>query len=119
MLLCAVGAQSATGTITGQVVDAASGLPLSGVPVHLTDTKTADTDGDGRFRFDNVPSESQTLTVSVVGYAPFRRALAVGAGGSIHVLIPLVGGTGTYTERVQVIGDLFRQSEPAVPAQQL
>jgi hypothetical protein len=119
MLLCAVGPQRSTGTITGQVVDAATGLPLSGIPVHLTDTKAADTDRDGRFRFDDVPTESQTLTVSVVGYVPFRRTCAVGAGGSIHILIPLVGGTGTYSERVQVIADPFLRSETGVPAQQL
>ncbi len=107
------------GTITGQVVDAATGQPLSDIPVHLTDAGAADTDRDGRFRFENVSTEPRTLAVSVVGYAPFRRQISVGAGGSIHVLIPLVGGTGTYSERVQVIGDPFRQREPAVPAQQL
>jgi hypothetical protein len=118
MLVCAATAQ-ATGTITGQVVDAATGLPLSDVPVHLTEAIAVDTDRDGRFRFDRVAADSQTLTVSVVGYAPFRRQVAVGVGGSVHILIPLVGGTGTYAERVQVVGDAFRQPEAAVPAQQL
>jgi hypothetical protein len=112
-------AQPATGTITGQVVDAATGLPLSDVPVHLTEAKAADTDREGRFRFERVATEPLTLTVSVVGYAPFKRQVAVGAGGSIHILIPLIGGTGTYSERVQVVGDPFQQPEAAVPAQQL
>ncbi len=121
MLLCASGPiqQTQTGTITGQVVDAGTGLPLSNIPVHLTGSQAAVTDRDGRFHLEHVPPGRRTLSVSVVGYSPFKRQVAIGAGGSIYIAIPLVGGTGTYAERVEVIGDPFRQSEAAVPAQQL
>ena len=119
VFLAAVAYAQPTGTITGQVVDAASGLPLDGIPVHLTDAIAAQTNRDGAFRFEHVPPESQTLTVSVVGYAPYKRQVAVGAGGSIDVVIPLVGGTGTYSDRVQVVANPFRQTEAAVPAQQV
>src|SRR5206468_4057994 len=45
--------------------------------------------------------------------------VAVGAGGSIFVLIPLAEGTGTYTEHVEVKGELFPQVERGVAAQQV
>ena len=48
-----------------------------------------------------------------------RREIDLGEGGSIYLLIPLTEGTGTYTERVEVTGDLFRQGEPGVAAQQV
>ena len=48
-----------------------------------------------------------------------RRDIELGEGGSIYLVIPLTEGTGTYTERVEVTGDLFRQGETGVPAQQV
>lgn len=119
LIASAARGQPSTGSITGQVVDAATGLPLSKIPVHISDATAVETDTSGRFRFDFIPSGPQTLSVSVVGYAAYQRRVEVGAGGSIYILIALVGGTGTYSERVEVVSDPFRQAEIAVPAQQL
>ena len=105
--------------VTGQVVDAASGIGLSGVRVQILGQPiTVLTDSEGRFALDGVPPGRHGLTISVVGYVLARRDIEVGEGGSISIVIPLTEGTGTYTERVEVTGDLFRQAEAAVAAQQ-
>src|SRR6185503_6301852 len=119
LIASAARGQPSTGSITGQVVDTATGLPLSKIPVHLSDATSVETDAAGRFRFDSIPGGTRTLSVSVVGYPAFKRQVEVGAGGSIYILIPLVGGTGPYNERVEVVSDPFRPAEAAVPAQQL
>jgi hypothetical protein len=117
--VCPVAAQNGA-RVTGQVVDATSGIGLSGVRVQIVgQTATALTDAEGRFALDGVPAGRHGLTVSVVGYVLARRDIEVGEGGSIAVVIPLAEGTGTYTERVEVTGDLFRQAEQAVAAQQV
>ena len=141
--LCATGlARSqrqppANATVAGVVVDGASGLPLSDVRVQLQrrtepaagrreplaggerrdPAVVALTDREGRFALTGVPPGTHVLTVSVVGFVMARRDVTVGDGGSIFLTIPLAGGTGTYSERVEVTGDLFPQAEPAVAAQ--
>jgi hypothetical protein len=116
----ALAGQASSSTITGQVVDAASGLGLANVRVQFADvTMSAQTGQDGTFRLEAIPVGRHTLVVSVVGYVHVRREIVTGAGGSIHLVIPLVEGTGTYTEQVHVVGDLFRQAEAGVPAQQV
>ena len=116
-------------TITGQVVDGATGVGLSDVPVQMYGERAPGTapaplasvltDADGGFTLPDVPSGQHLLTISVVGYVLVRRPVEVGDGGSIHLVIPLVEGTGTYSERVEVKGDLFPEAEPGVPAQQV
>lgn len=107
-------------SVAGQVVDGRTGLGLSDVRVQLQGNPgTVLTDRDGRFVLTGVPEGRHVLTVSVVGYVLVRRDIDVGDGGSISVVVPLTEGTGTYTERVEVTGDLFRQAEAAVAAQQV
>ena len=123
-----VGAQELpAASVSGHVVDAVSGLGLSDVRVQLQRARTADasepeaqtvfTDAEGGFSLHGIPPGAHVLTVSVVGYVMARREIAIGVGGSIYLTIPLAGGTGTYSERVEVTGDLFRRAEPAVAAQ--
>ncbi len=110
----------AAATITGQVVDGASGVGLSDVRVQVQGLAASVlTDAEGRFTLAGVPAGVHVLTVSVVGYVLARQPIEVAEGGSIHLLIPLAEGTGTYSERVEVKGDLFREGEPGVPAQQV
>jgi hypothetical protein len=107
-------------TITGQVVDAHSGLGLSDVRVQVQGQPvTVLTDRDGRFSLTGIPAGRHVLIVAVVGYALVRRDIDLRGGGSLALIVPLSEGTGTYTERVEVTGDLFRQAEPAVAAQQV
>ncbi len=107
-------------TIAGQVVDGRSGLGLSDARVQVQgQPRSVLTDAAGHFTLPDIPPGRHVLTVSVVGYVLVRRDVEVSEGGSIHLVIPLTEGTGTYTERVEVTGDLFRQAESAVPAQQV
>ncbi len=60
-----------TGTLTGRVIDAKSGQPLSEVGVQLVGTtRGVQTGIDGRFRFANVPSGPITIQVRRIGYQP-------------------------------------------------
>ena len=121
-LAAAASAQpSSTGaTINGQVVDGTSGVGLSDVRVQVQGLPDAMvTDRDGRFHLSGVTPGPHVVVVSVVGYVLVRREVTVGIGGTIYLLIPLAEGTGTYSERVEVTGELFRQAEPGVPAQQV
>ena len=105
-------------TITGQVVDGVSGLGLSDARVQVQGQPgSVLTDARGQFTLRDLPPGPHVLTVSVVGFVMVRRELTLGDGGSIYLVIPLAEGTGTYTERVEVTGELFRQGEAGVPAQ--
>jgi len=107
-------------TVTGQVVDGVSGLGLSDVRVQIQGRPgSVLTDSRGQFTLSDIPPGAHVLTVSVVGFVMVRRDISLGEGGSIYLVIPLTEGTGTYTERVEVTGDMFRPGEAAVPAQQV
>jgi hypothetical protein len=94
-------AQTLTRVVAGRVVDAATGEALRGVEVRVGSLETVVTDADGRFRVENAPAGDVTLNVSTVGYALARRTLPAGEAASALV-VPLVRGTGAYTERVTV-----------------
>src|SRR5699024_5808096 len=60
--------QAADRTITGTVVDAATGEPLIGVNILVTGTTTGTaTDQEGTFNL-TIPDDAETLTVSYIGY---------------------------------------------------
>jgi hypothetical protein len=64
-------AQESTGTLTGQVVDAKTGQPVSDVGVQIVGTTRGIQTGlDGRFRFTNVPAGTVTIQVRRIGYQP-------------------------------------------------
>jgi hypothetical protein len=107
------------GVVRGLVVDGATGVPLARVLVEDEDSgSSAVTDVEGRFEL-RVPAGQRRLRASVVGYARAQRQIAVGAGATVDVSIPLVGGTGGYAETVTVSGDRFRSTDPGAPAQQV
>jgi hypothetical protein len=98
------------------VVDARTGEPLAGVQVRIDgDARAFVTDRDGRFRIDDAPEGPQTLSVSMVGYAMARRDVVVASTPGVALLVPLVQGTGAFTEHVTVTGARGAAGE-AVPA---
>ncbi len=62
---------AATGTLTGHVVDAKSGQPLSEAGVQIVGTtRGVQTGLDGRFRFTKVDAGTLTIQVRRIGYQP-------------------------------------------------
>jgi hypothetical protein len=71
-----------TGSLTGTVVEEATGSPVSGATLTLAGSPSvsATTDSNGAFAFSAVPKGSQQLTLSSVGYAPRTITTAIVAG---------------------------------------
>jgi iron complex outermembrane receptor protein len=79
--LALIGQGTATGTLTGQVSNAATKSYLEGAVVTLSGTnQTALTDRQGRFQFNNVPPGPVTLTASFSGLDPKQTTAVVIAG---------------------------------------
>lgn len=77
------GAQAGPGTLSGVVTNEA-GRPLEFALVVLNpdgDARRADTDAQGRFRFERVRPGSYELRVLLAGYTPDERTLRVEAEG--------------------------------------
>lgn len=111
-------AQSETGRISGQIIEARTGAPLIAVLVQVQSTRQkAISDTAGKFEIADVPVGSQTLVVSVVGFGLVRREVTVAAGQTTALTIPVAEGASTYVEEVTVAADRFREAEPAAPSQ--
>jgi len=78
------------GTVAGQVTDAASLEPLSGVQVFLPgiDMGTL-TDAEGRFRITGVPAGRQELRARLLGYRTASRSVTVEAGETVTLDVTL------------------------------
>jgi len=90
-------------SITGEVLDAASGRPLSDATVKLASGKTpmigwsddshgrplVRTDAEGRFRIENVPVDEHVLVVDHADRAPLRDGPFEVAGGAVHRVVRL------------------------------
>ena len=70
-----------TGTITGTVIDSETGEPLPGANVILPRLNLGSaTDIDGSFSIQEVPTGSQTITASFVGYRTSETTVDVAGG---------------------------------------
>jgi hypothetical protein len=70
-----------TGTLVGQVVDRASGLPLPGVAVAAADSEIrSETDETGRFVLADIPEGSREINFSLAGYSSITAQVEVVAG---------------------------------------
>ena len=75
-----------TGTITGRVTDARSGVPITTAQVTITGTSLgAAVDAEGRFRIVNVPPGPHEVRARSIGYQPATAAFSVAADGSASV----------------------------------
>ncbi len=74
----AVGVGGSAGTVSGLVVDAATGQTLPGASIRLTGTTLGAATGlDGRFRISGVPPGTYTVVVSFAGYGSASQAVGV------------------------------------------
>src|SRR5262245_8286259 len=110
-LLLLVQQPTTTGHITGTIVEARTGTPLSAVLVKVQATgQQALTDAEGHFDIADVPAGPQTVTISVVGYGLVKRDVTVVDGESADVTIPVAEGASGYVEEVSVGAPIFRQA---------
>lgn len=100
-----------TGTVTGQVTDAASGRPLESAQVYIEGTALGTlTNSAGRYLFVNAPPGSVVVIAELVGYRSASETVTVAAGQTATVDFGLsvtaiqldqivVTGTGVATEK--------------------
>ena len=91
-LLCTarLGAQAATGTITGRVVDALSQQPVADVQIVVEGTRHgAVTGADGTFTIVGVPAGAQTVRARRIGFSAPVQVVTVTNAGSVTVVFPL------------------------------
>ena len=86
-------AQAQTGTVTGQVTDAATGQPIVGAAVAVEGTSlTVQSGPGGRYAMVNVPAGQQSLTATIIGYVTQRRQVTVVAGRTSELNFALLAG---------------------------
>ncbi len=103
-------AQEATGALTGVVVDAEDGSPISGATILLSgSTLSALTNEQGIFRLDELLPGRYTVQVIVYGYEIVERpAIEVVAGQQTRIEVPV---TKTIIEVPGLIVTASRRSE--------
>ncbi len=80
--------QSGDGRLSGTVASIATGAPIPGAQVVLTDGPEATTNAKGEWTLVDVPLGTRTLEVKALGYYPERRAVNVFTGApSVHVAL--------------------------------
>jgi len=104
----AAGAQTATGTINGRVLDGVTGEPLPGATILVERSSiVGSTDRTGTFRVSGAPAGEQTLLVTYLGKQDGRVTVAVKAGDVVSAadikLERLV-----YSETVTVIAEIIQ-----------
>ena len=94
-------AQEATGTIRGRVTDASSQLPLRAATVRVG-SRSAETRADGGYLLTDVPPGTDSVRVSMIGYAPLAQAVTVVAGQTVDVDFALTSQAVNLAEMVVV-----------------
>ena len=84
VLVLAAAAAAQTGSVAGRVVDQTEAL-LPGVSIELLPTGADEhaevlTEGDGTYRFDNVPPGPAEIVFRLINFSTIRRDLVVTAG---------------------------------------
>lgn len=108
-------AQSASGRVTGRVLDSQQGLPMPGVTVTLVGTSTTTvTDVDGRYRLE-LPAGKHQLKVSLPGFDDKMVDLQVTAGAptDVDVTLALSG----FSEQITVVGQSIDAETSSLTAQ--
>lgn len=78
-------ATAQTGSLTGSVIDRATGETLVGATIFITDLERgAPTNINGEYAIDNLPVGSYTVRVSFIGYRTLTETIAINEGDNIY-----------------------------------
>jgi TonB-linked SusC/RagA family outer membrane protein len=94
-------AQEPTGTIRGRVTDEALQSPLQGATVRIGG-QGAQTQENGVYLLAEIPAGTDTLRVTMIGYAPVARPVTVSAGETLDIDIALAPQATELAELVVV-----------------
>jgi TonB-dependent starch-binding outer membrane protein SusC len=94
-------AQEPTGSIRGRVSDQATLTPLQGALVRVGN-QFAHTRANGDYLVTGVPAGSDTLRVTMIGYAPATRPVTVAAGEVLEIDVGLAAQAAQLAELVVV-----------------
>ncbi len=94
--LISVAVYGQTGTVTGRIIDQGSTEGLPGANAIIKGTAIGSiTDLDGQFTISDVPTGSQVVVISYVGYETIEQAVEVSSGtvniGTINLTLGAVG----------------------------
>src|SRR5580700_841340 len=103
-------AQSTSGTVRGSVLDP-SAASIAGAVVTIQNpvshyTRTATTDGQGRFQFPNVPYNNYHLTATAAGFQSTTQDIDVRSALPLDMTINLAVGAETQSVTVEAGEDL-------------
>lgn len=94
LALVATSAAAQTGTVAGRVLDAETQQPLPGATVALVGTSAGTSAGpSGAFTLIEVPVDTHTVRVSLVGYEPVSRTVEVLEGERVVLDVALSAQT--------------------------
>lgn len=116
LTLLPAAAQAQIATLTGRVVDVATGQPLSDVQVLVAGTpRGSRTSADGRFQIVGVPTGTIQIRALRLGYQAQTRTVTVGAAGAETLDFSLTATATTLDEvLVTATGQTQRRRESGV-----
>ncbi|HEU5080150.1 MAG TPA: TonB-dependent receptor [Opitutaceae bacterium] len=83
-------AQATTGSVTGRVVDSATGKYLEGAEISVEGTTLhATSQRSGGFTLSNIPAGAQTLVINYPGLETKRQAVNIAAGAGTDIIARL------------------------------
>lgn len=104
-------------SIVGTIVDKSDKLPLPGVVVKLVGTSLGVvTDQSGRYRIDNVPSDSVVISVSYIGYVSEEYKVSMSQQKTTVFNISLSPGL-IVGQEVVVVGEQLKGQAKAINQQ--
>lgn len=80
-LFLSVSAYAQSGSLTGEVTDAETGEALIGATVYIESIQRgAQTNLDGQYTINDIPSGTYTVSITYVGYQSFEEEVQIGSG---------------------------------------
>jgi iron complex outermembrane receptor protein len=87
------------GTLSGRVVDSASGKPLAGASVYIADLKLGVTaDESGNYRFNNLPSGDYLVEADAIGHSTQTKNITISEKAVLNFVLSI-----QYTEQSAVV----------------